>query len=226
MTRGDGPTLEFATLDHERLVRCGIPEVVYGTGKTTEQLVAIARQLFERNGYALVTRATPEQAAVVRASFEHVAAGSRGQTLLIGRPPALQGTPLPIVTAGTSDEPVAEEAELTCAAMGQAVHRINDVGVAGLDRLLRRLPELRRTGAIICIAGMEGALPSVLGGLVSIPVIAVPTSVGYGAAFEGLAALLGMMTSCAAGVSVVNINNGFGAAYSATLIQRLYDRGS
>lgn len=213
----------FATVDHQRLARCGVPEVIYAAGKTPEQVVAIARRLVERTGHALVTRAAPETTAAVTDAFDTVERDGRGRTLLIGAAPEARGTAVPIVTAGTSDEPVADEAALTCRAMGQAVERINDVGVAGLNRLLARLDELRDTGVIVCIAGMEGALPSVVGGLVHVPVIAVPTSVGYGAAFEGLAALLGMMTSCAAGVSVVNIDNGFGAAYSATLIQRQFD---
>jgi NCAIR mutase (PurE)-related protein len=216
--------LGFATIDHQRLDRCGVPEVIYAAGKTANQVVAIAHRLIERSGYALVTRVDREQADAVAASFDRVQADERRRTLLIGQPIEARGTPIPIVTAGTSDAPVADEAELTCAALGQRVKRINDVGVAGLGRLLQRMGELNDTGVIVCIAGMEGALPSVIGGLVRVPVIAVPTSVGYGAAFDGLAALLGMMTSCAAGVSVVNIDNGFGAAYSAALIQRQFDR--
>jgi hypothetical protein len=177
----------------------------------------------DRSGHALVTRADEEQAGAVERTFARVMRGSRATTLLVGDPPAAAGTPIPIVTAGTSDEPVAEEVELTARAMGQSTMRINDVGVAGLSRLVARIEQMRRTGVIVCIAGMEGALPSVVGGLVSVPVVAVPTSVGYGAAFGGVAALLGMLTSCAAGVTVVNIDNGFGAAYAATLIQRQYD---
>ena len=216
--------LGFATLDHGRARRCGVPEVIYAAGKTPDQVVRIAASLVDRTGHALITRAEPEHRLALGNAFDQITSGERGRTLLVGTPPPLGGTPLPIVTAGTSDEPVAEEAELTCAALGQASKRINDVGVAGLPRLIARLPELEGTGAIICIAGMEGALPSVVGGLVSVPVIAVPTSVGYGAAMGGLAALLGMLTSCAAGVSVVNIDNGFGAAYTATLIQRIRDQ--
>ncbi|MHB1155973.1 MAG: nickel pincer cofactor biosynthesis protein LarB [Phycisphaerales bacterium] len=215
--------LDYATLDHDRRRRCGSAEVIYAAGKTPDQVVAIAQRLIERNGHALVTRANADHAAAIRRAFAEPITGSRGSTFLLGKPPAEAGTPIPIVTAGTSDEPVAEEAMLTCRAMGQATRRLNDIGVAGLHRLVDRLPELRGAGCIICIAGMEGALPSVIGGLVSVPVIAVPTSVGYGAAFGGVAALLGMLTSCAAGVSVVNIDNGFGAAYTATLIQRLAD---
>ncbi|MBI1374801.1 MAG: nickel pincer cofactor biosynthesis protein LarB [Phycisphaera sp.] len=216
--------LGFATIDHHRDKRCGVPEVIYAAGKTPEQVVAIARTLVDRSGHALVTRADATQAAAVRGAFDAVVTDERNRTLLVGSAPELTGTPIPIITAGTSDQPVADEAELTCRALGQPVHRISDVGVAGLARLIARLDEMQNTGVIICIAGMEGALPSVVGGLVSVPVVAVPTSVGYGAAFGGITALLGMLTSCAAGVTVVNIDNGFGAAYNATLIQRLYDR--
>lgn len=216
-------TLEFATLDHGRADRCGMAEVVFGAGKTPQQIVAICRSLIDRCGYALVTRAREEHVQAVREAFDKVEVGGRHQAMLIGDPPPLRGGTIPIVTAGTSDEPIAEEAVLTCRALGQPCVRINDIGVAGLHRLINRLDELQQASVIICIAGMEGALPSVIGGLVSCPVIAVPTSVGYGAALQGVAALLGMLTSCASGVSVVNIDNGFGAAYSATLIQRLAD---
>ena len=212
--------LGFATLDHHRDRRCGVPEVIYATGKTSEQLVTIARAMIDRTGYALTTRAEPEQADVLQATFDKFDGGTRRQTIIVGDPPPLVGDAIPIVTAGTSDEPVAEEAALTCRALGQPTTMINDVGVAGLHRLVQRMDDLRPARVIVCIAGMEGALPSVVGGLVDVPVIAVPTSVGYGAAFGGVAALLGMLTSCAAGVTVVNIDNGFGAAYTATLIQR------
>jgi hypothetical protein len=201
-----------------------VPEVVYAAGKQPEQLVEITRQLIDRSDHALVTRANDEHIAALTDAFDRVELGNRRQTALVGQAPDPVGTPLPIVSAGTSDEPVAEEAELTCRALGQATHRINDIGVAGLHRLIGRLDDLQHAHAIVCIAGMEGALPSVLGGLVRVPVIAVPTSVGYGAAMGGLAALLGMLTSCAAGVSVVNIDNGFGGAYTATLIQRIGDQ--
>ncbi len=223
MLAPEAQSLGFATIDHDRAHRCGVPEVIYAAGKTAEQVVAIARTLIDRAGCALVTRATAEQAAAVEQTFAKVEPGSRRRTLLIGDAPGLRGTSVPIVTAGTSDEPVAEEAALTFAFLGQAHHRVSDVGVAGVHRLMARLDEIDGAAVIVCIAGMEGALPSVVGGLVAAPVIAVPTSVGYGAAFAGLAALLGMLTSCAAGVSVVNIDNGFGAAYSATLIQRAAD---
>jgi NCAIR mutase (PurE)-related protein len=213
--------LGFATLDHDRLRRCGTPEVVYGLNKKPDQVLGIANSLIERNGYALITRATPETSEAVQQHFDAIEGD--GRTILIGSPPDATGSSIPIVTAGTSDQPIALEAALTCRAMGQAAHLLTDVGVAGLGRLLARLQSLDHTGVIICIAGMEGALPSVVGGLVDVPILAVPTSVGYGANFEGLSALLGMLNSCAAGVSVLNIDNGFGAAYSATLIQRSYD---
>lgn len=213
--------LGFATLDHQRHQRTGLPEVIFAAGKTPEQLVSIAQSLVARSDYALITRANADHAQALTQTFDTLTHDHRQQTFLIGAPPPQNATqPIPIITAGTSDAPVAEEAALTCAAMGQSTHSINDVGVAGLSRLIERLPEFQDASVIICIAGMEGALPSVVGGLVSCPVIAVPTSIGYGAAFEGVTALLGMMTSCAAGVTVVNIDNGFGAAYSATLIQR------
>jgi len=215
--------LDFASIDHDRHERCGVPEVVYAAGKTPDQVVDIARALIERHGHALVTRADQGHAQALADAFDPVHAGARSETLLVGARPEAVGTSIPIVTAGTSDEPVAEEAQMTCAALGQRCHRVNDVGVAGVHRLLRRKSELDNAGAIICIAGMEGALPSVVGGIVRVPVIAVPTSVGYGAAMGGLAALMGMLTSCAAGVTVVNIDNGFGAAYIATLIQRQTD---
>jgi NCAIR mutase (PurE)-related protein len=201
-----------------------VPEVVYASGKLPEQVAAIAGELVDRNGYALITRAGDDHVAAVKQRFSSVLHGERTSTMIVGEAPAASGTAIPIITAGTSDEAVAEEAELTCRALGQATRRINDVGVAGIARLVTRLEDARPTGVIIAIAGMEGALPSVVGGLVDVPVIAVPTSVGYGAALGGFTALLGMLTSCAAGVSVVNIDNGFGAAYIATLIQRQYDR--
>ncbi len=215
--------LGFASVDHDRHDRCGAAEVIFAAGKTPTQVVAIARSLVDRRGWVLVTRANEDHAAELTRAFDQVDLGTRGQTLLVGQAPDPAGTSVPIITAGTSDEPVAEEAAMTFAALGQRCHRVNDVGVAGVHRLLRRKAELDGAGAIVCIAGMEGALPSVVGGLVSVPVIAVPTSVGYGAAMGGLAALMGMLTSCAAGVSVVNIDNGFGAAYVATLIQRQTD---
>lgn len=217
-------SMDFATIDHERAERCGVAEVVFGAGKTAEQVVAIARSLVERSGAALITRAIPEQVAAARRAFDEIEVGQLGGTMIVGAVPEATGAVVPIVTAGTSDLPIAEEAAMTFAALGQRSATISDVGVAGLNRLVGRLDELRAADVIVCIAGMEGALPSVVGGLVAAPVIAVPTSIGYGAALGGVAAMLGMLTSCASGVSVVNIDNGFGAAYTATLIQRAIDR--
>lgn len=216
--------LGFATVDHERMERCGCPEVILASHKTPEQVAAIAGALLRRHTFALITRANEEHLRAVRGALsghaiEH---GARCGTILVGVPPTPveDATTIPIVTAGTSDQPVAEEAVLTCRAMGQPVEHIHDVGVAGLHRLGGHLARLRAAKVIVCIAGMEGALPSVIGGLVRVPVIAVPTSVGYGASFGGVAALLGMLNSCAAGVLVVNIDNGFGAGYAASLINR------
>ena len=217
--------LGFATLDHHRPQRCGIPEVVYAAGKTPAQVVSIARALVERCGFALLTRCEAGHTDVLTGAFEQITCASRQGAVLVGSPPPETGTAIPVITAGTSDEAAAEEAELTCRALGQPTDRINDVGVAGLSRTVDAVAQLDpNVAVIICLAGMEGALPSVIGGLVDVPVIAVPTSVGYGAAEGGVAAALGMLSSCAAGVSVVNIDNGFGAAYVATLIQRQVDR--
>ena len=224
-----GQPLGFATVDHDRTTRCGAAEVIFAEHKTPDQVVTVAAAILEQqpeNPVSLVTRASPEQVEAIRARFTgtyDVEAGSRSGTVLIGVAPEPEAgvRAIPIVAAGTSDEPVVEEAELTCRAMGQPVLKINDVGVAGLHRLGAQMDKLREAAVIICIAGMEGALPSVIGGLVAVPVIAVPTSVGYGAAFGGIAALLGMLTSCASGVVVVNIDNGFGAAHAASLINRI-----
>lgn len=215
--------LGFATLDHHRTQRCGVPEVIYAAGKSAEQVVGIAQVLYERNGHVLISRAEGDHAEAIETAFPDAETGSRRRTWLIGTPPAQRGEAIPVITAGTSDAPVAEEAGLTLKALGRHALPIHDVGVAGLHRLIARLPEITAASVIICIAGMEGALPSVLGGLVDKPLIAVPTSVGYGAAFGGIAALLGMLTSCASGITVVNIDNGFGAAYAAHQIARLAD---
>ena len=214
-----------ATIDHDRARRCGHAEVIYAPGKTAEQVVRIARSLLEHHSSVLVSRAGPGQVDAVAVAFadQPVEVGPLCGTVIIGQPPvppAAQSA-IPVITAGTADQRVAEEAALTCKALGHATRRINDVGVAGVHRLIDRVGELRGSRVLICIAGMEGALPSVVGGLVDVPVIAVPTSVGYGAAFDGLAALLGMLTSCASGVTVVNIDNGFGAAYAACQMNRL-----
>ncbi|MEX0654186.1 MAG: nickel pincer cofactor biosynthesis protein LarB, partial [Phycisphaeraceae bacterium] len=211
--------LGYATLDHDRARRCGVPEVVFAAGKTAEHLVGIVRELRRRQPCVLITRLNADHRAALHAAFADDLAPHDGPadaaTAIVGQPASLDLPAIPIVTAGTSDAPVAHEAVMTCHALGHPALEINDVGVAGLHRLGQRLESLRAANVIVCITGMEGALPSVVGGLVDRPVIAVPTSVGYGAAFAGLTALLGMLTSCASGVSVVNIDNGFGAAYNA-----------
>ena len=214
--------LGFARVDHHRELRQGFPEVILGLGKTPEQIAEIASRVVARGRPLLVTRATPEAFEAVQrlvpAATYH--AQARVVTLEQGEVARGKGTIL-VACAGTSDIPVAEEAALTAALMGNDVERLYDVGVAGLHRLLAAQAQLRRARVIIVVAGMEGALPSVLAGLVCVPVIAVPTSIGYGASFGGVAALLGMLNSCANGVTVVNIDNGFGAAATASLINHL-----
>ncbi|MBV9183720.1 MAG: nickel pincer cofactor biosynthesis protein LarB [Acidobacteria bacterium] len=214
--------LGFAKVDHHRALRAGMPEVVFGAGKTPAQLSSIFKRLAEHGGNVLATRATPEQFSAVRKSVRQAKYDPVARTILLYREHKHYGKGLiTVVSAGTSDIPVAEEAAVTADIMGNAVTRIFDVGVAGIHRLLAHAPVIGRSRVVIVCAGMEGALPSVVGGLVGIPVIAVPTSIGYGAAFRGLAALLGMMNSCASNVTVVNIDNGFGAGYVASLINRL-----
>ena len=213
-------SLDFATIDHHRALRQGFPEVIYGGGKTSGQIVAIALSIAERHGTFLATRLSDEAMAALAARFENVELNALGRTAHLAgseAPPVGRGTVL-IVTAGTSDLPVAEEAAVTADALGNKIARLTDVGVAGLHRLLARKEEILDAAIIIVIAGMDGALASVIGGLVRAPVIAVPTSVGYGAAFGGIAPLLAMLNSCAAGVTVVNIDNGFGAAVAASRI--------
>lgn len=214
--------LEFARIDHHRALRQGQPEVVFCEGKTVEQVVAICDRLAAATGAFLGTRASQSVADALRARFPGLAWNPIARTVFLAAPdaPAAAGGPVLIVSAGTSDLPVAEEAAVVAEAFGTRVERLVDVGVAGLHRLLAAGDVLRQARVVIVVAGMEGALPSVVGGLVAVPVIAVPTSVGYGAAFGGLAALLGMLNSCAAGVTVVNIDNGFGAAAAATRINQ------
>ena len=213
-------SLGFATIDHHRALRQGFPEVVYGGGKTPDQIVAIASRIAERGDGVLVTRVAPVAVQPLSAAIpgiEHNAlAGTAFLRSAEAVPPAASS--VLIVTAGTSDLPVAEEAAVTADAMSCRAERLTDVGVAGIHRLLSRRDVLDQAGVIIVVAGMDGALASVVGGLVRKPVIAVPTSVGYGAAFHGLAPLLTMLNSCAAGVTVVNIDNGFGAAVAAARI--------
>jgi NCAIR mutase (PurE)-related protein len=211
--------LGFARIDHHRELRQGFPEVILGVGKTPAQIAAIAERIVARGQPLLVTRAEPAAYDAVRAiipsaTYHHEA---RAITLPQGEIPRGRGTIL-ITCAGTSDVPIAEEAAVTAELMGNTIDRLYDVGVAGIHRILREQPRLQNARVVIVAAGMEGALPSVVGGLVSVPVIAVPTSVGYGASFGGIAALLGMLNSCASGVSVVNIDNGFGAGCIASLI--------
>ena len=214
--------LGFARVDHHRALRQGLPEVIFGQGKTAPQIIAIAERLLAAGQNVLVTRLTPEVAAEAHAALPKLELNAVARTALALRYPVapLPGPPVAVVTAGTSDLPVAEEALETLRAAGVPTERLFDVGVAGLHRLLESVDALRRARALIVVAGMEGALPSVVGGLVSAPIIAVPTSIGYGAAFEGLTALLGMLTSCASGVTVVNIDNGFGAAMAVLRLFR------
>ena len=214
--------LAFARIDHHRALRQGQPEVVFCEGKTLDQVVAICERLAAASGAFLGTRATPAMAEALQQRFPRVAWNAAARTVVLAAPdtPAPTAGPVLVVAAGTSDLPVAEEAAVVAEAFGTRVERLMDVGVAGLHRLLSASEVLDRAKVVIVVAGMEGALPSVVGGLVAVPVIAVPTSVGYGAAFGGLAALLGMLNSCAAGVTVVNIDNGFGAAAAASRICR------
>ena len=212
--------LGFAKLDHHRELREGFPEVVLGTGKTPSQVSAIAERIAARSGRLLVTRASPEQMAAVAERVPDAVYHADARAITVERIVVSRAPGIMVLCAGTADLPVAEEAALTAEMMGNAVERHYDVGVAGIHRLLDRVAQLRRARALVVVAGMEGALPSVVAGLVSTPVIAVPTSVGYGASFGGLAALLAMLNSCAAGVGVVNIDNGFGAGYLAALINR------
>jgi NCAIR mutase (PurE)-related protein len=214
--------LGFARVDHHRSIRQGFPEVVLGLGKSPEQIAAIAAEIVRRGSTLLVTRANAPAFEAVRAVVPNAMYHEQASLITLRQNDVTPGKgTIVVVSAGTSDQPVAEEAALTGELMGNTVERVYDVGVAGLHRLLNERPRLAAARAIIVVAGMEGALPSVVAGLVSVPVIAVPTSVGYGASFGGLAALLGMLNSCAAGVSVVNIDNGFGAANIASLINHL-----
>jgi NCAIR mutase (PurE)-related protein len=213
--------LGFAFIDSQREERTGYPEVVYCQGKTVEQSEAIMIRMREKGIPVLGTRAAPGLAERIRARFPEAEYDETARTLTIGSAAAGRTGLVAIAAAGTSDLPVAGEAARTAEFFGSRVRLICDVGVAGIHRLFTRLPELRKARVIIAVAGMEGALAGVIAGLVPVPVIALPTSAGYGASFGGLSALLGMLTSCAPGVSVVNIDNGFGAGYQANLINRL-----
>ncbi|MFQ5428380.1 MAG: nickel pincer cofactor biosynthesis protein LarB [Thermodesulfobacteriota bacterium] len=214
--------LEFATIDTHRSLRRGFPEVIYGEGKKAAEIKAIAAKLREQGENVLVTRLDPAKSRALRLAFKHSSYNKTARTLFIKTHPVEKrgrGDIL-VISAGTSDVPVAEEAAVTAESMGNTVKRLYDVGVSGLHRLLYKKEELASAMVLIVIAGMEGALPSVVSGLVARPVIAVPTSIGYGANLGGLTTLLAMLNSCASGITVVNIDNGFGAGYAAALMNR------
>lgn len=214
--------LGFARVDTDRRRRCGFPEVIFCQGKTPVEVAAISQTILEHDPVVLGTRATPEHFAAVAEVLPGAIYHARGRCIVVEREPMPRRTGIVgVICAGTTDLPVAEEAAVTLEIFGNPVDRITDVGVAGLHRLLAVRDRLEACRVLVVVAGMEGALPSVIAGLVSCPVIAVPTSVGYGASFSGLAALLGMLNSCGSGVTVVNIDNGFGAAYAAAMINRI-----
>ena len=214
--------LGFAKVDHHRALRNGMPEIILGEGKTPAQVAGIFSRLAKHGGNVLATRASEKQFQAVKKQIRGVEYRELARAIVLQKDPTKYGKGvIAIVSAGTSDIPVAEEAVVTAELMGNEVQHLYDVGVAGIHRLLANRESLTKARVVIVCAGMEGALPSVVGGLVGVPVIAVPTSVGYGASFKGMAALLGMLNSCASNVSVVNIDNGFGAGYVASLINRL-----
>jgi NCAIR mutase (PurE)-related protein len=211
----------FARIDHARQSRQGFPEVIFGQGKTRQQILTIFEKLVERSPNVLITRTDAETSGEIRNVFTDAEWHESAKIIRVLRDKTELGMgEIAVVTAGTSDIPVAEEAALTAEAMGNTVKRIWDAGVAGIHRILSEREVLQDARVVVVVAGMEGALPSVVGGLVKVPVIAVPTSIGYGASFNGLAALLGMLNSCASNVTVVNIDNGFGAGFTASLINR------
>lgn len=212
----------FATIDTDRLHRTGLPEVIYASGKTVEQVQKIAERMFQKGIDVLATRVTSEMAEAVKAVIPEAEYNDLARTITYRKSNKLNTKGyIAIVAAGTSDLPVAEEAAITARFLGNTVETVYDVGVAGIHRLFNKLELIRNARVIIVVAGMEGALGSVIGGLVDKPVIGVPTSIGYGANFQGLSALLAMLNSCASGISVVNIDNGFGAACQASLINQL-----
>ena len=214
--------LGFAKVDHHRALRNGMPEVILGEGKTPAQVAGIFERLARHGGNVLATRTDARQFAAVKKKVRGVEYRELGRAIVLQRDEKKYGKGvIAVVSAGTSDIPIAEEAVVTAEVMGNEVQHFYDVGVAGIHRLLANREALTKARVVIVCAGMEGALPSVVGGLVGVPVIAVPTSIGYGASFKGMAALLGMLNSCASNVSVVNIDNGFGAGYVASLINRL-----
>ncbi len=214
--------LGFARIDHHREIRTGYPEIVYCAGKTVEQVKEIFRVMSERENNAVGTRASQEMYDAVKSIIPEAVYFKMARIISVQKKkPHPPDSLIAVITAGTSDMPVAEEAAVTAELLGNNVIRIYDAGVAGIHRLVDKLPEIRKCKVVIVIAGMEGALASVVGGLVDKPVIAVPTSVGYGANFGGISALLAMLTSCSSGVTVVNIDNGFGAAFSASMINKI-----
>lgn len=218
VSQADG--LVMARLDTERLARCGAPEAVFALRKTPEETVVIATRLAQAQGHALVTRATPEAMELLKKRWPDARVLAHAESAIVGTPPPVRedGGWVAVVCAGTSDLPVAEEAVLTLESLGIASRLVADVGVAGLHRLLGQIDTLAEAAVVIAVAGMEGALPSVVAGLMPAPVVSVPTSVGYGASLGGLSALLGMLNSCSPGITVVNIDNGFGAAVAAARI--------
>jgi NCAIR mutase (PurE)-related protein len=214
--------LGYARIDHHREVRTGYPEIVYCSGKTVDQVAGIFRVMAEKENNIIGTRASEEMFRSVKSIIPEAVYFREARIISIQKKkPESSDSSIAVITAGTSDIPVAEEAAVTAELLGNKIIRIYDAGVAGIHRLVDKLPEIRKCAVIIVIAGMEGALASVVGGLIDKPVIAVPTSVGYGASFEGISALLAMLTSCSAGVTVVNIDNGFGAGFSASMINRM-----
>ena len=211
----------FATLDHHRSLRKGFPEVIWGEGKTSSQITMIIKKMLNKNYPVLVTRVDARKAACIKKSIPKITYHPLSRTLTSGKIPKTEKGTILVVSAGTSDIPVAEEALITATIMGNKVDHLYDVGVAGIHRLFEKKDKLLSASVLIVVAGMEGALPSVIGGLVDKPVIAVPTSIGYGTGFGGVAALLSMLNTCASGIAVVNIDNGFGAGYIASLINRV-----
>jgi hypothetical protein len=214
--------LNFAKIDHHRELRRGFPEIVYGGDKTEEQIFKIAQEIIKKGSNLLVTKVEPRVYEKIKEKIPPIHYNALGKTIYLKkkRPSSGKGK-IVIITAGTSDIPVAEEASVTCELLGNKLEKVYDVGVAGIHRLFGEMEKIKNARVIIVIAGMEGALPSVVAGITNIPIIAVPTSVGYGASLNGLAALLAMLNSCPGGVAVVNIDNGFGAAYMASLINHL-----
>ena len=220
--------LGFAKVDYHRKQRQGFPEIIFGEGKTPEQIISIAAALRANENQVLITRISKEKADIVKQAHSDFIYEEVPRILYWKEQPSniKNNSYITVICAGTSDLPVAEEAAMTAEVLGSTVRRIYDVGVAGIHRLLSHLEEIQQATVSVVVAGMEGALPSVVGGLVSHPVIAVPTSIGYGSAFNGLSALLTMLNSCASGISVVNIDNGFGGGYNAALIDRLAKKGA